>query len=54
MVADEEAELTLRLGLEFLGRRKAIRAVGNGDGRRIEIADPAVLRFYARSLDKSL
>lgn len=50
MVAAEESELTLRLGTTFLARRGAVRVA---DGR-IRIVDPVVLRFYARSLDKSL
>lgn len=50
LVAAEEADLTMRLGLEFLERRNAIRI----DGRRVAIDDGDMLRFYARSLDRSL
>lgn len=50
LVAAEEAELTVRLGLEFLEHRQAVRT----GGERVHIADRDMLRFYARSLDRSL
>lgn len=52
LVSAEEADLTMRLGLEFLGRRNAIRV--EGTTRRVTIADTDMLRFYARSLDRTL
>jgi hypothetical protein len=54
MVAGEESELMLRLGLDFLARRRAIRLSGHGDTTRVAVGDPDVLLFYARSLDRSL
>ncbi len=68
MVAAEEAELTLRLGLEFLARRGAARLSAHsrtpggipgplapgGEGSVVSRGDAELLRFYARSLDRSL
>ena len=53
LVAAEEADLTMRLGLEFLERRNAIRTEGR-PAKKVAAADLEMLRFYARSLDRSL
>lgn len=50
MVAAEESELTVRLGLDFLRRRKAIRMTGEPGERTITITDRALVEYYARSL----
>jgi len=52
-VAADEADLTMRLGLEFLGRRKAIRTEGQ-PAKRLLVTDNDMLRFYARSIDRTL
>ncbi len=54
MVAAEEAELTVRLGVDLLARRKALRVVTSPSGRTVTVADKELVRFYARSLDRSL
>ena len=43
----------MRLGLEFLGRRKAIRTEGQ-PAKRLLVTDNDMLRFYARSIDRTL
>lgn len=53
MIAADEAELTARLGLEFLARRGALAIEGEGDSARIAIRDADVLRYYANSLDRA-
>ena len=55
LVAAEEAELTMRLGLEFLERRAAVRVHPRlSEPQKVDVRDPFMLRFYARSLDRSL
>lgn len=54
MVAIDEAELSVRLGLEFLVRRGALAVNGSGDDATVRIAGEDVLRYYARSLDRAL
>ena len=54
MVAADEAELTLRLGLEFLIRRGALRLMDRTDESPVLVTDADIVLYYARSLDRSL
>ena len=45
----------MRLGLEFLERRAAVRVHPRlSEPQKVDVRDPFMLRFYARSLDRSL